>query len=79
MNGATCVPVAPDSYFCECPENLPLTGELCNEAVLDGFKYLVIDEHKIWQDAQTSCEELGFNLTSITSQKELNFLSRFVG
>ena len=77
MNGATCVPVEPNSYSCQCPENL--SGEHCNEAYLQGSKYLIIDEREMWDDAKTSCSDLGYNLTSITLQEEIDFLTGFVG
>ena len=79
MNGAACIPVEPDSYSCQCPENLTLFGAQCNETKLHGFKYLIIDERQSWENAKTICNDLAYSLTSITSQDEMDFLSSFVG
>ena len=76
MNGATCNPVQPDTYNCSCPENL--SGQNCNEAQNEGFKYLIIDERQTWENARNSCNVFGYNLTSITSTEELDYLTGFV-
>ena len=76
-NGATCVAVVPDTYFCECSENL--SGRNCDETEFNGFKYLIVDERKDWNSARDSCIERGYNLTSIETDQEIEFLDSFVG
>ena len=78
MNGGTCIPYEEDhTYFCNCPENLQ--GVNCTEAAHSNVTYLVIDDTAMWSEAQEACEGEGFNLTSITNDDEMNFLSGFVG
>ena len=67
----------PDTYSCECPENL--SGRNCDETELNGFKYLIVDEPQDWEAARESCVERGYQLTSIETEQEIEFLSSFVG
>ena len=76
-NGAACVPVAPDTYSCECPENL--SGRNCDETEFNGSKYLIVDEPQDWETARGSCVERGYQLTSIETVQEMEFLDSYVG
>ena len=69
--------MAPDTYSCECPENL--SGTNCDETEFNGFKYLIVDEPLDWESARDSCVARGYNLTSITTSQEMDFLHSFVG
>ena len=76
-NGGTCVPVAPDTYSCQCLENL--SGTNCDETEFSGFKYLIVDKTQDWETARDKCIERGYNLTSIMTIPEMDFLGSFVG
>ena len=76
-NRATRVPVMPDTYSCECPENLSRRN--CDETEFNGFKYLIVDEPQDWETARGSCVVRGYNLTSIETVQEIDFLGSFVG
>ena len=75
-NGAACVPVMSDTYLCECPENL--SGINCDETEFSNFKYLIVDEPQDWETAKDRCIAKGYNLTSITTNQEMEYLCSFV-
>ena len=54
------------------------SGRNCEETEQNGFRYLVFDEPKPWKEARMDCEDRGFDLVSITTQDELDFLSSFL-
>ena len=78
INGATCLSRdPPEFYSCICPNNLH--GENCDSTSFNGFQYLVLDDLKTWNEARIECMNRGYNLTSITTREELDFLAQFVG
>ena len=42
-----------------------VTGQNCEEAIRNGFKYTVYTENATWEEAQDACEAGGLVLTSI--------------
>ena len=77
MNGGTCNAIRErHTHTCSCVNDL--TGTNCGKLETENFKYLVIDETKSWDDSRDDCQRQGYNLTSISTDAEMNLLSDLV-
>ena len=76
MNGGRCHSFENGTNYCECSNGF--VGNLCQHApiVKFGLEYVIVkDDKKSWLDAQADCVQMGYNLTSVISEAEAEFLS----
>ena len=75
INNGTCSFDENGQSLCECP--MGTSGPRCNifEVEMFGLNYVLIrQDPKTWMDAQNDCISRGYNLTSVVSEEEHNFL-----
>ena len=61
-----CFPEENSGYSCLCRHGI--SGQNCDEAELDGFKYKAFHERKTWTDARNDCSSKGLVLSSVLSE-----------
>ena len=78
LNGGTCTSYGNGTTYCECVGGF--VGSLCQHEpiAMFGLEYVIVkDDKKSWTDAQAHCVQMGYNLTSVISEAEADFLRDF--
>ena len=71
-NGGTCRLRSSGTYHCICPDGY--FGQNCDNR-FSGFEYVIDQEQQLsWTDADNACKDIGYNLVTIFSMEQLQFL-----